>query len=305
LLTKNIWTIEKILSEVFFCISLYLFKYNDRLNISRGAIILSNDWVLIKGAGDLASGVAYVFKKEGYRVLMTEIERPTCVRRAVSFAEAVYEGETCVQGIRGRLVKNLDEITTVVDGGDIGVLVDPQCEIVRALRPLIYIDATMAKRNLGTKIGDAKIVIALGPGFEAGKDAHAVIETQRGPNLGKPIYSGMAAPNTGIPGNVLGYTIERVLRAPADGVFDAKLIIGDLVEKGETVAVVNGNPVQAAITGVVRGLLRTGLEVYKGMKVGDIHPERDPKVCFTITDKAMAVGYGALKAVRALQQANH
>ncbi len=265
---------------------------------------LSNEWVLIKGAGDLASGVAYVFKKEGYRVLMTEIERPTCVRRAVSFAEAVYEGEIYVQDIRGRLVKDMDEINTIVGGGDIGVLVDPRCEIIRTLRPLIYIDATMAKRNLGTKIGDAKMVIALGPGFEAGKDAHAVIETQRGPNLGKPIYSGMAAPNTGIPGNVLGYTIERVLRAPADGVFDAKLKIGDLVERGDTVAVVNGIPVQAAISGVVRGLLRTGLEVYKGMKVGDIHPEQDPQVCFTITDKAMAVGYGALEAVRTLQQKN-
>ncbi|WP_243277031.1 selenium-dependent molybdenum cofactor biosynthesis protein YqeB [Desulfallas sp. Bu1-1] len=265
---------------------------------------MSTDCVLIKGAGDLASGVAYVFKKEGYRVLMTEIERPTCVRRTVSFAEAVYEGKICVQGIWGRLAKDMDEITTIMDGGDIAVLVDPRCEVIGTLRPFIYIDATMAKRNLGTKIDDAKIVIALGPGFEAGKDAHAVIETQRGPNLGEPIFSGMAAPNTGIPGNVLGYTIERVLRAPVDGIFDAKLKIGDLVERGETVAVVNGSPVQAAITGVVRGLLRNGLGVYKGMKVGDIHPAKDREVCFTITDKAMAIGYGALKAVRALQEKN-
>jgi xanthine dehydrogenase accessory factor len=263
-----------------------------------------NNSVFIKGAGDLASGVAYVFKKEGYSVVMTEVEQPACVRRMVSFAEAVYEGEMCVQGVWGRLAASFEQAKQIMEKGDIAVLVDPQAETVEKFYPQVLIDATMAKKNLGTKMNDANIVIALGPGFEAGKDVHAVIETQRGPNLGKPIYHGMAAPNTGIPGNVLGFTIQRVLRAPGDGVFHTLVKIGDLVEKGDTVALVNELPVNTEIGGVVRGLLKDGLTVHKGMKVGDIHPEKNSEVCYSITDKALAVGRGALEAFNFLQAKN-
>ncbi len=261
---------------------------------------MGRELALIRGAGDLASGVACVFREAGYPVVMTETEQPTCVRRMVSFAEAVYEGQICVEGIWGRLANGFDEAMQIAKKGEIAVLVDPRGEILKKFRPAIFIDAAMAKKNLGTSIRDADVVIALGPGFEAGVDAHAVIETQRGPDLGNPIFKGKAAPNTGIPGEVMGYTVERVLRAPAGGIFHAKLKIGDLVKQGETVALVNGEPVKAKIGGVVRGLLRDGLEVHPGMKVGDVHPAEDPGVCFTVTDKARAVGRGALAAVRIL-----
>lgn len=262
---------------------------------------MSLDYVLIKGAGDLASGVACVFWKEGYRVVMTETQQPTCVRRMVSFAEAVYEGEICVEGTRGRLAETFGEAMEMAGRGEVAVLVDPRGEVIKEHRPLIFVDAAMTKKNMGTSLNDADIVIALGPGFEAGKDVHAVIETQRGPNLGKPIYKGRAAPNTGVPGNVLGYTSERVLRAPAGGIFYPQLKIGDIVDKGETVALVDDVPVTAKISGVVRGLLKGGLKVHKGMKVGDVHPAKEPEVCFKITDKSWAVGRGALEAVRTLQ----
>lgn len=260
-----------------------------------------SDFVLIKGAGDLASGVAYVLIAEGYKVIMTEIEQPTCVRRKVSFAEAIYEDEICIQGIWGRLAKNTHEIKEIIAKGDVAVIVDPYFNLVKGLSPSILVDATMAKINLGTKMSDANLVIALGPGFEAGQDAHVVIETHRSANLGEPILSGSAVPNTGIPGNVYGYTLERLLRSSATGTFIADLEIGDFVEIGDTVATVNGLPVKAQIAGVVRGLLKSGLPVYKGMKVGDIHPEKNSIVCHAITDKAIAVGKGVLKALQLLK----
>jgi len=252
--------------------------------------------VFIKGAGDLASGVAYVFGSEGYAVIMTEIPEPTCVRRMVSFAEAVYEGKICVQGMWGRLARTIEEGHDFIRNGDVVIFVDAKAQLLAEIKPQIFIDATMAKKNLGTKIDDADVVIALGPGFEAGKDVHAVIETHRAGNLGKPIYHGTAIPNTGVPGEVLGYTSQRVLRAPGDGVFYAKASIGDFVDTGNIVALVDDKPVVTEIAGVVRGLLRSGLTVRKGLKVGDIHPEKDKEACYTITDKAMVVGYGALQA---------
>ena len=265
-------------------------------------IIIKDNLVVIKGAGDLASGVAYVLKNEGYKILMTDIHQPTCVRRKVSFAEAVYEGEICIQGIWGRLAKNISEVKNILQHGDIAVIVDPHFKLIKSFNPLILVDAIMAKTNLGTKMSDANVVIALGPGFEAGKDAHAVIETYRSANLGEPLLNGFVAPNTGIPGKVLGYTLERLLRAPTTGTFNALLEIGDFVNKGDTVATVAGLPILAQIGGVVRGLLRNGLQVYKEMKVGDIHPEKDSKVCSLITDKAIAVGEGVLKALRMLEE---
>ncbi|MGI6630882.1 MAG: selenium-dependent molybdenum cofactor biosynthesis protein YqeB [Bacillota bacterium] len=263
---------------------------------------MAYNYCLIKGAGDLASGVACLLNMAGFPVVMTEIPEPTCVRRKVSFAEAVYAGETWVENIKGVLVQGFPEAQDVMNRGEIAVIVDPEGRIGQDYPPEIFIDASMAKKNLGTGLHLGKIVIALGPGFEAGRDAHAVIETQRGPNLGKAIFSGCASPDTGIPGNVLGYTIERLLRAPADGVFREVKSIGDYVEQGEIVAYVDEHPVKAQISGTLRGLLKSGLKVHQGMKAGDIHPEKDKEVVAKVTDKAWTVGMGVLKAILALRK---
>jgi len=263
---------------------------------------MNSNLALIKGAGDLASGVACVLKGAGFRVVLTETEQPTCVRRKVSFAEAVYAGEVSIRGITGRLVENIAEARRTMDRGQIAVLIDPRGEALNSLCPEIFIDATMLKRNCGLKLDCAPIVIALGPGFEAGVDARSVIETQRGPQLGEPLYRGTAAPNTGIPGDVLGYTSQRVLRAPLEGTFNVCLNIGDLVNVGDTVAYVNDIPVRSLIDGVIRGLLKDGLWVHRGMKVGDVHPEKDKRVCYLVTDKALLIGQGVLKAIHFLRR---
>ena len=179
-------------------------------------------------------------------------------------------------------------------------MMKPRCETLQDYPPQIFIDAVMAKRNLGTGVHDAPIVIALGPGFKAGIDAHAVIETKRGPGMGRVIYQGEAAPNTGIPGEVKGYCGERVLRSPGEGIFKEIMKIGDLVEKGDVVAYVGDSPVKASIGGTIRGLLRSGLLVEKGDKLGDIHPEKKPDICRYVSDKAWAVGQGVLQAIEEL-----
>jgi len=260
------------------------------------------NYVLIKGAGDLASGVALNLVKAGFLVVMTEVPQPTCVRRKVSFAEAVYEGEITIEGIRGRLAGGFGEAQEIACSGEVAVLVDPMGETLKKYPPLIYIDAAMTKRNTGTRMKDAGIVIALGPGYEAGVDVHAVIETKRGSRMGKPLYQGAALPNTGIPGEVKGYTVERVLRAPRGGVFRAALKIGDQVNQGDVVGYVGDQPVLASIGGTVRGLLKSGLKVDKGAKLGDIHPEVNREIASAVTDRAQAVGRGVLDAISTLQQ---
>ncbi len=260
------------------------------------------NYVLIKGAGDVASGVALTLVKAGFRVVMTEIAQPTCVRRKVSFAEAIYEGEITVEGIRGTRAADFREALEIASEGQAAVIVDPRGETLKKYPPLIYIDAAMTKKNYGTSIDDAGIVIALGPGYEAGVDAHAVIETKRGSSIGRPLYQGTALPNTGIPGYVKGYTAERVLRSPAEGNFTGALNIGDPVNKGDIVGYVSGVPVKAAIKGTVRGLLKNGLTVSKGAKLGDIHPEVNREIVFSVTDKAWAIGKGVLEAISTLQE---
>lgn len=263
---------------------------------------MSHKYVLIKGGGDLASGAACVLHKAGFPVIMTEIPKPTCVRRKVSFAEAVYQGETWVEDVKGILVSDFSEAQEAVKKGVIALMIDPEGSTVKNFPPEIFLDASMTKKNYGTNMNLANIVIALGPGFEGGKDAHAVIETQRGPNLGKTIFSGFAEPDTGIPGDVMGYTSERLLRAPAQGVFREVKTIGDFVEQGEIVAYADDTPVKSKIAGTVRGLLKSGLNVHQGMKVGDIHPEKDSAVVGAVTDKAWTIGMGVLKAVLALRE---
>lgn len=262
---------------------------------------MNTDYVLIKGAGDLASGVACTLHRAGYRVMLTEIEKPTCVRRKVSFAEAIYNEQITIEGITGKKVRDLQSGLSVIAKGQIAVRIDPAGETLKELNPDIYIEGTLSKRNTGISKNDANIVIALGPGYDAGKDVHAVIETQRGPELGKVILSGFAIANTGIPGNVLGYTSERVLRAPVPGIFKSILDIGDFVEANDIVGYVDDKPVRTVIGGVIRGLLKTGLSVPQGMKLGDIHPEKNREVCTRITDKAWTVGKGVLQAIDILR----
>lgn len=255
--------------------------------------------MLIRGAGDLATGVAHRLYRAGFSVVMTELPEPLAVRRTVAFSECVFRGRWTVEGVEAVRVDSPGEALVLLEGGgvDIPVIVDPEGRAVKALAAPALVDARMAKRNLGTTIGDAQVVIGLGPGFVAGVDAHAVVETARGHYLGRAIYRGAAQENTGIPGEVEGYSSERVLRAPGDGVLRALAELGSRVGAGEAVAEVGRLPVRAKIDGVLRGLLRDGAPVREGQKIGDIDPRIDPAAIWHISDKARAVGGGVLEAV--------
>lgn len=253
--------------------------------------------VLIRGAGEMASAVAWRLNRCHFRVLMTEIPKPLSVRRRVCFSEAVFQGEQVVEGVRGVLIRDPREVEGVWARGEVAIIVDPEAECLDTIGPDVLVDAIMAKRNLGTRMDQAPLVIGLGPGFSAGRDVHVVIETNRGHNLGRTIYQGEAEPNTGIPGEIAGVSAQRVLRAPSDGIFRPVRDIGDRVKRGEVVAWVEGEPVKAEIDGVIRGLLREGMEVSKGLKLGDIDPRGIREYCFTISDKARAIAGGVLEAI--------
>jgi xanthine dehydrogenase accessory factor len=258
--------------------------------------------VLVKGGGDLASGVVHRLHRAGMKVMVTELPQPTVIRRAVAFAAAMYEDMVEIEGVVGRRVASFKEALFSLERGEVPVLSDPQGEVAAQWGSQILVDAIMAKKNLGTKISDAPIVIGVGPGFVAGVDVHAVIETERGHNLGRVILEGRAAPDTGIPGAVMGYTTERVLRAPCAGIFRGQKRIGDEVDAGEIVAYVDESPVVADISGVIRGLLADGLAVKEEMKVGDVDPRGVREHCFTISDKARAIGGGVLEAILYLRR---
>lgn len=253
--------------------------------------------VLIRGGGDLASGVAWRLQVSGFKVLMTELKKPLAVRRTVSFCEAVYEGQTEVEGVKALLTDSADGVAAVWEKGCIPVLVDPEAEARHAVRPDVLVDATLAKRNLGISPSHARLVIALGPGFEAGKDAHYVVETNRGHLLGRLLTCGCAQPNTGIPGPVQGVTSERVLRAPVSGAWETQKRIGDLVKQGDLLGLVQGHAVFSRIDGLLRGLIRPGTEVSAGLKIGDVDPRGDASACHTISDKALAIAGGVLEAI--------
>ena len=255
---------------------------------------------LVKGAGDLATGVALRLRAAGFAVVMTEIERPTVVRRSAAFAEAVYEGRTIVEDVEAVLAGSPDGIGALLGRGVIPVVVDPSAALRREIRPLVLVDAIVAKVNLGTRIDDAPAVIALGPGFVVGRDVHAVVETMRGHDLGRVIYEGAALSNTGVPGEVGGFADERILRSPGEGVFRATREIGDHVGRDEVVGHVGDQPVPARVGGVLRGLLRSGLDVRPGFKLGDVDPRAQPELCFAVSDKARAVAGGVLEAACAL-----
>lgn len=253
--------------------------------------------ILIKGAGDIATGIAVRLKNSGMQVVMTEIAIPTTVRRSVAFSRAVYEGSAVVENITAKLVLDFAQIPAVLQRDEIPVLIDPRCEVLKSIHFDAVVDSILAKKNLSTDPTQAPVVIGVGPGFSVPQDCHCVIETQRGHDLGRCIYQGCAAKNTGIPGEIGGYTVERLLRAPCDGIFHPILAIGDIVKVGQTVAMVNDQPVTAQIDGIVRGLLQDNVPVKAGMKSGDIDPRGCYEHCFTVSDKARAVGGGVLEAI--------
>lgn len=258
--------------------------------------------VIVRGGGDLASGVIYRLTKAGFPVLVTELERPLAIRRAVAFASAVYQGAVTVEGMTARLVTDPQQARALWAAGEVPVMVDPAGEIMAALHPAVMVDARMAKRNLGTTLADAPLVIALGPGFVAGQDCHAVIETKRGHFLGRVIWQGAAEPDTGRPGSVQGHEADRVLRAPCDGELIALAQIGDVVQAGQVLATVAGQAVRAPFDGVLRGLLHPAVPVTRGMKIGDVDPRGVRTHCFTISEKSLAVGGGVLEAILSAPQ---
>lgn len=259
--------------------------------------------ILIRGAGDIASGIALRLKRAGLDVVMTDLPQPTSIRRTVCFSEAIRNGTATVEDVTARRAE-VGEVPEVLAAGEIPVLADPDCACLPALRPDALVDAVLAKKNLGTRIDMAPIVVAVGPGFTAGVDCHAVVETQRGHYLGRVIRIGSAAPNSGVPGDIGGYTTERIIRAPRDGLFEPVHEIGDEVRFSEIVAYVDGEPVVSWLPcqGILRGLLPAGTPVTAGMKSGDVDPRCAPGHCFIASDKALAVGGGVLEAVLGLRR---
>ncbi|MBR6901513.1 MAG: EF2563 family selenium-dependent molybdenum hydroxylase system protein [Synergistaceae bacterium] len=253
----------------------------------------------IRGAGDLASGIAVRLIRSNIKVIMLDIEKPTTVRRTVSFSEAVRLGKTFVEDIVAYRAENFSEALEIANKNSVAVLVDPDGSIIKNLAPDVLIDAIIAKKNLGTKINDAPIVIGVGPGFTVGTDCHAVIETKRGHTLGRAFYEkgSKAIKNTGIPGNIGGYSAERVLRAPCEGVINPVKKIGDLVKAGEVAATVDNTPLYCTIDGMLRGMLAPGVKVFEGMKSGDIDPRGKEADYLKVSDKALSIGGGVLEAI--------
>lgn len=259
--------------------------------------MFNNSVVLIRGAGDLASGVAWRLQRCGFPVVMTELPAPLVVRRTVAFAEAVYSGETFVQGTQARLAASTAEARLLVAQDIIPVLVDPTAACRAELQPAVIVDAIMAKVNTGTTSDDAPLVVALGPGFTAGLDCHAVVETNRGHDLGRVLWQGPAEPDTRLPGEVGGYRGARVLRSPADGFVHGHVAIGSIVEEGQIIAHIDGIPIAAPFGGVLRGMIHPNAPVHTGAKIGDLDARAEPRFCFTVSEKALAVAGGVLEAI--------
>ena len=324
------------------------------MNQSNNQIIKKNLLIICRGAGDLATGIIHRLHRAGHRVIALETDYPAAIRRQVSFCEAVYDGSAAVEGVTARLVpaltdaENDTEIATeadtetdaetysglndtptahivsekwsrsaieaVLEAGEVPLLIDPTGESIVLLKPDVVIDAIIAKKNLGTTINMAPLVIGVGPGFTAGQDVHLVIESMRGHNLARIITDGMAQPNTGVPGNIAGFTSERVIHAPAAGYIHDVRKIGDIVQKGDEIARIYPDkgsfdnelseyvPVNATITGIIRGLIREGYYFKKGFKIADIDPrESELTNCFTISDKARSIAGSVLEAVSAFE----
>ena len=312
------------------------------MNQSNNQIIKKNLLIICRGAGDLATGIIHRLHRAGHRVIALETDYPAAIRRQVSFCEAVYDGSAAVEGVTARIVPALADAETdtetysgindtpaahivsekwdssaieaVLEAGEVPLLIDPKGESIALLRPDVVVDAIIAKKNLGTTINMAPLVIGVGPGFTAGQDVHLVIESMRGHNLARIITDGMAQPNTGVPGNIAGFTSERVIHAPAAGYIHDVRKIGDIVQKGDEIARIYPDkesydnalseyvPVNATITGIIRGLIREGYYFREGFKIADIDPrESELTNCFTISDKARSIAGSVLEAVSAFE----
>ena len=260
------------------------------------------DLIIVRGGGDLATGTICKLKKSGFPVLILEVANPSAIRRNVAFCEAVYQGSQTVEDMTCYKAESLQQAQQLLEEGKLAVLVDPTGESIPKLQPMAVVDAILAKKNLGTNRNMAPITVALGPGFVAGEDVDAVIETKRGHNLGRVLWTGSAAPNTGIPGIIGGYGKERVIHCPAKGILRNVKKITDTVSKGETIAVVETEegivPVEATLDGILRGLIRDGYPVKVGFKMADIDPRAEEyDNCFTISDKARCIAGGVLEAI--------
>ena len=268
--------------------------------------------IICRGGGDLATGIVHRLFRAGFPVLVLETDSPAAIRRQVSFSEAVYDGTATVEGVTAERIAsaNRASVNHVLEEGRVPLLVDPEGSSIPLLKPHIVVDAIIAKKNLGTAKEMAPLVIGVGPGFTAGEDVDLVVESMRGHNLARIFTTGSALPNTGIPGNIGGFTKERVLHAEADGYMKNIRKIGDIVEKGEEIAriyekmteegIFSGSyvSVEASISGIIRGLIREGYHFQKGFKIADIDPrESELANCFTISDKARSIGGSVLEAV--------
>nr|WP_302595450.1 selenium-dependent molybdenum cofactor biosynthesis protein YqeB [uncultured Cellulosilyticum sp.] len=260
--------------------------------------MIFDEIIIVRGGGDLATGVIHKLVRSGFKVIVLETKLPTAIRRSVSFCEAVYNGQAEVEGICCVKVNHYEEALDVLKKGHVPLLIDAEGSCIAEIKPIAVIDAIIAKKNIGTHREMAPITIGLGPGFEAGVDVDYVIETSRGHNLGRIIEKGMAKPNTGIPGLINGYGKERVIHAPVSGKFHGVKGISDLTKEGEIIAYVGNQPICATLTGVIRGMIREGYQVEEGLKIIDIDPrENEKNNCFTISDKARCIAGGVMEAV--------
>lgn len=259
-----------------------------------------NNLVIVRGAGDLATGTIAKLHNCGFKVLALETKEPTTIRRHISFSSAVFDKKVCIEGITGTLINSVSELENL-DG--IGVMVDPNGDILNEVSPIAVVDAILAKKNLGTTINMSNIVIALGPGFNASVDCHAVVETKRGHSLGKIYYNGFAIKNTGTPGDINGFSKERVIHSPKTGKINVIHDIGSIVKLGDTIALIDDTPVIATMDGLVRGMIRDKMNVAKGLKIADIDPRCDQiKNCYTISDKARCIAGGVIEALLFLKK---
>ena len=254
--------------------------------------------IAIKGAGDLASGIALRLWRSGYRVIMSELPVPLCIRRTIAFSSAVFDGSAEVENAKGILIHNINEADRIWRNNNLPIIVDENAEKLLSLKPDVLIDARIIKSwRDDTHLTDAPLVIGLGPGFTAGENAHCVIETNRGHNLGRVFWSGSAEPDTGIPGTIKGEGIKRVVKAPCGGIFRPTVEIGDAVEAGDLIARIDETEIRAQLSGIVRGIIYPGITVWEKLKIMDIDPRGNRSHCFTVSDKATALGGGVLEAI--------